>query len=118
MYRDGYSCVYNQDFNKKERQKMVTIDYLQGYTVYKISDTMCRYVHCVYADIKVKLGVTVFKAAMKTREQGLYKGFMKVCEIYKNDYKEKAREGTLFKSLSDFRAKHLPDESSVKTWTV
>jgi hypothetical protein len=117
VFNDKIEQVYH---GTPQRKKMVPCDFVYGYTIYKISENKCRYVHSVYADVKVKMGLSMFKMVMKKREQGLHDGFISVCEQLRQANEaghDKQREGPM-KALDDNMARYLPTEESTKTWDL
>jgi hypothetical protein len=116
VFDEKIESVYN---STKQRKNMINCDFVYGYTVYKISDSMCRYVHAVYADVKIKMGLTLFKMVMKKREEGIHEGFLAVCKLHKlHGFSQREKDGGLMTSLNEYRARYLPNENSVKTWEI
>jgi hypothetical protein len=119
-FNERVQQVYNET---PQRRKMVTVDFIYGYTVYKISEDKCRYVHSIYADIKLKMGLSMFKMVMKKREKGIHQGFLAVCQQLAKVNKEtplsdRSEKNGVMKTFDDYMTKYLPNEESIKTWDL
>ncbi|KAL0479804.1 loco [Acrasis kona] len=102
-----------------KRKEAEELDYHWSYCIYETGEDECRYVHTVYADIKLNSLVdSLFKINMKRRAKGLHEGFSKVCDYCPSPGAACKGQAYLLRTLEDFKARYIPHYDSVKTWKV
>jgi hypothetical protein len=111
------SSVYRDILPESEKKKYMQGEMIYGYTFYRISDNLTRYVHVFYVNLKLpSISDILYKDIALQRCRAHHKGYMKILKEGLDESLK--RESGVRLIFEDFKKRYLPGPDSKKTWQV